>query len=183
MFTVRLLQGADYSKTYDDYAGCLGFCGDGESPEVQARKAERSDFFCQLQEAKRGGILIAEDEMGRVVGWFSFLDKVTAEQILWPCRRENGALNRLVGGCLLVNHELRGQGIGCMLAIELRNLAQEWGYQGVEVACRNDDPYDPELNWHTPTPFKHAGYEEAERYHCERMYPADFIIMECLFKD
>lgn len=180
MTKVRLLQGADYDKNYADYAGCLQFCGDGQSAKTQIRRAERSNFFRSLTEAKRGGILVAEDDEGQVVGWFSFLDKVTAQQILWPCRRESDALNRLVGGCLLVNHERRGQGIGRRLAAALQNLANEWDYAGIEVACRNDDPYDPELNWHTPTPFQKVGFQEVESYHCEKMYPADFIIIEYL---
>lgn len=181
MIIMHLLEGEDYKKTYDDYASCLQFCEEGCQPEVKEMKRVRSEFFHQLWVQKKGGILVAQDECGQVLGWFSFLDKETAKQILWPTRRQPENSHSLVGGCLLVDPSKRGLGIGTSLAEELKELAKEWGYHGVEVACRDADPYDAGLNWHTPSPFRNAGYREVERYSCEKMYPADFIIMEYMF--
>lgn len=179
MIAMRLLEGDDYLRTYaGDYAGCLGFCPDGCSESAQLRKTERGEFFHKLWQEQKGGILVAENEAGEVVGWFSFLDKAMARKIFWPCRRENDDMQRLVGVCLLVDYEKRGLGIGTTLAEELVELAKEWGYRGVEVACREVDPRDPGLTWHTPAPFREAGFVEVERYHCELIYPADFIVME-----
>lgn len=182
MMKVRLLEGEDYMQSHSgEYAFCLEFCGSDCSESIQIRKRERGVFFQQLQAEQRGGILVAENEAGEVVGWFSFIDKASARQLLWPCRRGEGALERLVGVCLVVDHAQRGRGIGTMLADELVKLAQKWGYAGVEAACRIEDPHDPGLTWHTPAPFHHAGFSEVERLHCDMIYPADFIVMEYVF--
>lgn len=182
MIQMRLLEGDDYQKDYhSDYASCINFCVTDCGDEREGQKQERGQFFHHLWSLRKGGILVAETEEGDVAGWFSFVDKAHARQMLWPSRRDHDDLNRLVGVCLFVEPEKRGLSIGMQLAEELKELSREWGYNGVEVACRESESDDPKLTWHTPAPFRKAGYQEVEHFHCDLVYPADFLIMEYIW--
>ncbi len=162
MIIMRLLEREDYYTNYNEkYALGLNVKDIG------------AQFFQELWTDKKGGVLVAETEDGKVVGWFSFIDKFTARNYFWPSRKENDNMDRLVGVHFWVDLEYQGKEIDVVLAQELVDLAKEWDYHGVEVACQNE-----EESWHTSVPFKEAGFIEVEKVKFTEISSADFIIME-----
>lgn len=176
---LTLLTGSDFEANYPgNYTRCIAFSTVGEEPAVQARKAERADFFRRLTESRRGGVLVAYGDGGQVEGWLTFAEKEMARSLLWPCSRTKTTDRRLVVACLLVDPASRGRGIAGMLLNALEQLAGNWGYDAIESPCRDENTYDPDLTFQTPAPFQKRGYCEVDRYHCDLMYPAEFSVWE-----
>ncbi len=176
MIVMRLLEDAEdlaenrWNNTFIDY-----------NPDSDRAVSKLGDHFLyELYQNKQGGVLVAEEvEIGKIVGWFSFLDKGTALEISWPCRKDLQDTNRLVGGHLWVNPGYRAGGIGEALAREFVEIAQEWGFNGVEVACWEEgNCSDSGLAWQTTLPFRQADFVEAAKYSTTLLNSTDFIVME-----